>query len=309
VSADSPFESSLDAEKNLRAELISHFNLSATAIDKIYEAMETTELSFSETAMRLGLVTAEQVAAAIKIIQGEVEPGEAGLIETALRRVALNRQVVLRQGERVNPGERLILAHEPENPRSERLRALRTELLLLNEETRRSNVIPILSPGAGEGRSQLSAELAISFAQLGRRTLLVDADLRKPQQHVLFSSANEHGLNQAVARNEKPNYHPVKGLPQMHLLTAGPIPPNPLELLSDGRFEKLLSDWRNYYEFVVIDTPPVSKCADGLAVATIAGRVLVLSRAQRTSYKDIREMLRRLAPTQSKILGAVLNHF
>jgi protein-tyrosine kinase len=309
VSADSPFESSLDAEKNLRAELISHFNLSATAIDKIYEAMETTDLSFSETALRLGYVTAEQVAAAIKIIRGEVEPDETGLIENALRRVALNRQVVLRQGERVKPGESLVLAHDPDNPRSERLRALRTELLLLNEETRRANIIPILSPGAGEGRSQLAAELAISFAQLGRRTLLVDADLRKPQQHVLFSTANEHGLFQAVAQNEKPNYHPVTGLPQMHVLTAGPIPPNPLELLSDGRFEKLLSDWRNYYEFVVIDTPPISQCADGLAVATIAGRVLVLSRAQRTSYKDIREMLRRLAPTQSKILGAVLNHF
>ena len=309
MNADSPFESSLDAEKNLRAELISQFNLSAAAIDKIYAAMETTDLSFSEAAMRLGLVTAEQVAAATKIIRDGVEPEEAGLIETALRRVSLDRQVVLKEGERVKPGERLILVHDPDNPRSERLRALRTELLLLNEETRRANVIPILSPGAGEGRSQLSAELAISFAQLGRRTLLVDADLRKPQQHVFFSAANETGLFQAVTRNERPNYHPVKGLSQMHLLTAGPIPPNPLELLSDGRFEKLLSDWRNYYEFVVIDTPPVSKCADGLAVATIAGRVLVLSRAQRTSYKDIREMLRRLAPTQSKILGAVLNHF
>jgi receptor protein-tyrosine kinase len=309
VSADSPFESSLDAEKNLRAELISNFNLSATAVDKIYEAMETTDSSFSETAMRLGYVTAEQVATARKIVRGEVEPDQTGLIENALRRVALNRQLIVRQGERVKPGESLVLAHDPDNPRSERLRALRTELLLLNEETRRANIIPILSPGAGEGRSQLAAELAISFAQLGRRTLLVDADLRKPQQHVLFSTANEHGLFQAVAQNEKLNYHPVTGLPQMHVLTAGPIPPNPLELLSDGRFEKLLSDWRNYYEFVVIDTPPISQCADGLAVATIAGRVLILSRAQRTSYKDIQEMLRRLAPTQSKILGAVLNHF
>jgi protein-tyrosine kinase len=95
----------------------------------------------------------------------------------------------------------------------------------------------------------------------------------------------------------------------MHLLTAGPVPPNPLELLSDGRFEKLVAEWRNNYEFLVLDTPPVSKCADGLAVATLAGRVLVLSRAQHTSYKSTRELMRRLATTQSKILGAVLNHF
>ena len=95
----------------------------------------------------------------------------------------------------------------------------------------------------------------------------------------------------------------------MHLLTAGEIPPNPLELLSDGRFEKLMADWRNNYEFLVLDTPPVSQCADGLAIATLAGRVLVLSRAQHTPYKNTREMLRRLATTQSRILGAVMNHF
>jgi Mrp family chromosome partitioning ATPase len=82
-----------------------------------------------------------------------------------------------------------------------------------------------------------------------------------------------------------------------------------LELLSDGRFEKLLSEWRNNYEFIVIDTPPVSHCADGLAVASLAARVLIVSRSQHTSYKNTREMLRRLATTQSTILGAVLNHF
>jgi protein-tyrosine kinase len=166
-----------------------------------------------------------------------------------------------------------------------------------------------VSPGAGEGRSQLSAELAIAFAQLGRRTLLVDADLRNPQLHSLFGAMNEHGLSRTISSFEKPIYHPVAGLPQMHLLTAGPPPPNPLELLSDGRFEKLVTEWRNGYEFLVFDTPPVSKFADGLAVATLAGRVLILSRAQHTSYASTTSLLRRLATTQSRILGAVLNHF
>jgi protein-tyrosine kinase len=101
----------------------------------------------------------------------------------------------------------------------------------------------------------------------------------------------------------------VLGLPQMHVLTAGPVPPNPLELLSDGRFEKLFTEWRNGYEFLVLDTPPISKCADGIAVATLAGRVLVLSRAQHTTYASTRDMLRRLATTQSRILGAVVNHY
>ena len=170
-------------------------------------------------------------------------------------------------------------------------------------------MVAILSPGSGEGRSQLCAELAISFAQLGRRTLLVDTDMRKPQQHVLFGASYGDGLSQAIARNEKPCYHPVAGLPTMHLLTAGPIPKNPLELLSDGRFSNLLAEWQNSYEFIVLDTPPVAQCADGLAVATMAARALVLSRAKHTTYRSTKALLRRLESTQSRLLGAVINHF
>ena len=87
------------------------------------------------------------------------------------------------------------------------------------------------------------------------------------------------------------------------------MPPNPLELLSDGRFTKLLNDWRNSYEFVVLDTPPISQCADGLAIATAAARALVLSRAKHTTFDSTRSLLRRLETTQSRLLGAVINHF
>jgi receptor protein-tyrosine kinase len=271
--------------------------------------MQSMGTTFVDAAGRLGILKPETLEQALLKIRSGRSPDEAGMIETAIRRIASDRRVVLRQGERVTPSPKLILAHDPENPRSERLRALRTELLLLHETGPGANMVAVLSPGPGEGRSQLCGELAISFAQLGRRTLLVDADMRKPQQHVLFGSTNEHGLSQAIAHNEKPYYHPVTGLPFMHLLTAGPIPPNPLELLSDGRFSNLLNEWRNSYEFIVLDTPPVAQCADGLAVATMAARALVLSRAQHTTYKSTRALLRRLASTQSRLLGAVINHF
>jgi receptor protein-tyrosine kinase len=273
--------------------------------------MQSMNITFADAATRLGLLEPDEIEEAVLKVQATTAhpEEETGLVETAIRRIASDRRVVLRQGERVKPGPRLIIAHDQDNPRSERLRALRTELLLLHEVGRGANMVAVVSPGAGEGRSQLSAELAISFAQLGRRTLLVDADMRKPQQHVLFGSSNEHGLSQAIAHNEKPFFHPVLGLPLMHLLTAGPVPPNPLELLSDGRFANLLSDWRNAYEFVVLDTPPVTQCADGLAIATMAARVLVLSRAQHTTFKQTKQLMRRLATTQSKLLGAVINHF
>ena len=213
---------------------------------------------------------------------------------------------VERQAE---PSPRLVLAHSPYHPRSEQIRMLRTELLLRHEANENANVVAVLSPCAAEGRSQLSAELAIAFAQLGRPTLLVDADLRRPQQHVLFNADNSLGLSQAIAREQVPRFQTVKGLPSLFLLTAGVPPPNPLELLSDRCFETMAGEWRQHFQFVVLDTPPVSQYADGLAVATITGRVLSLSRARHTPYRDTRDMMRRLGATQSRILGAVINHF
>ena len=298
-----------NSQTHLHAALISELGLTDVTVERIYEGMQTTGTSFADAATRLGILEPELIEKALLKIRSGRSDEEAGMIETAIRRIAADKRVVLRQGERVSPGSQLIIAHDADNPRSERLRALRTELLLLHETGPGANMVAVLSPEPGEGRSQLCGELAISFAQLGRRTLLVDADMRKPQQHVLFGSTNQHGLSQAIGHNEKPYFHPVSGLPFMHLLTAGPIPPNPLELLSDGRFSKLLAEWRNSYEFIVIDTPPVARYADGLAVATMAARALVLSRAQHTTYKSTRALLRRLATTQSRLLGAVINHF
>jgi len=207
------------------------------------------------------------------------------------------------------PDNRLLIAHDPYDPRCEKIRALRTELLLRRESPDEADIVALLSPCAGEGRSQLAAELAISFAQLGRPTLLVDADLRRPQQHLLFGIDNRKGLSQAIEFGEKPHLHTVKNLPRMSLLTAGGVPANPLELLLSRNFSNLIEDWRNNFEFVIVDTAPVTHFSDALAVASLVGRVLALSRAQHTPYKETQDMLRRLTATRSQVLGAVISHF
>lgn len=211
--------------------------------------------------------------------------------------------------ETVEPEGRLTTHHDPHDPRRETLRALRTELLLRRESMDRADVVALLSPCSGEGRTQLAAELAIAFAQTGHRTLLVDADLRRPQQHLLFGVQNDRGLSQAIEFGEQPLLYSIKGLARMSLLTAGNLPADPLELLSSRRFDALIEEWRDTFEFVVIDTAPVHQYSDGLAVASLAGRVLALSRAQHTPFKAMQDMLQRLAATRSQILGAVVNHF
>ena len=304
----------LDAEPSgedidLKTALVSRFKLSPEKVRAVQDLMPQESLSFVDAALRLGFVTPDQIDDALVWAKRGQSAAGGSLFETAIRKIADNRQVVLAQGEMVKPGPQLILAHDPDSARSEKIRALRTELLLLSEASSGANIIALLSASSGEGRSQLAAELAISFSQLGRRTLLVDADLRQPTQHILFGSTNENGLGEAISRGQKAWFHPVNGLPQLSLLTAGTTPPNPLELLSDGRFSRILQDWRKSFEFVILDTPPIKDYADGLAIATLAGKVIVLSRAQHTSYNETRELLRRLGSTQSQILGAVINHF
>jgi protein-tyrosine kinase len=307
VNARSPEADAVDSKTESRTRQVEKYGLTAEVAERIYTLMNGTGMSFVDAGLELGLIQPGQVPNNVLSVRKTTE--DPGLIQKAVERASSQGQLVLRQGEEVTPGPDLKIAFDTANPRNERMRALRTELLLLSGATKRANVFALLSPDAGEGRSQLCAELAISFAQLGRRTLLVDADMRNPRQHVMFASSNEFGLSHVISLNARPYVHPVKGLPHMFLLTAGARPSNPLELLSDGRYEKLLNEWRTSYEFVVIDTPPVSKYADGIAVATLVGRVVIVSRAQHTSFKHTREMMRRLTTTRAQVLGGIISHF
>jgi len=311
VASNATQDETAPAHADLNEAMIARLGLSSETLHAVSELMQERNLSFSEAAVRLGFATQIDVAEALAEVAPAKPAGEqaAGLIENAIRKIAENRQVIVRQGPTVKIGPPLVHALDADNPRSEKIRALRTEILLLSNASSSANIIALLSPGASEGRSQLAAELAISFSQLGRRTLLVDADLRKPAQHVLFGSLNTTGLADAISRNQKPLFHPVESLPHLSLLTSGVVTSNPLELFSDAQFQKMIHDWRKSFDFVLLDTPPVESYADSLAIATLAGRVLLVSRAQRTTFRSTSDMLRRLATTQSHILGGVINHF
>jgi protein-tyrosine kinase len=291
-------------------ELIRQWRLSSEDVARIRETMRTTQFGFTEAARHIGIVTQEQIEATVERVRSRSVTHSLSVVEGAIRREEFAHSVIVRSAGKVKPGIDFVQVHDPGNPRCEQLRALRTELLLLfSAGGNQSNMIALLSPGAEEGRSQLSAELAIAFAQLGRRTLLVDADLRRPRQHTLFGADNQWGLAQSLAYGEPLPLHSVEGLPHLSLLTSGPTVSTPLELLSDGRFDYLMAQWRNKFDFVVIDTPPLTQYSDALAIARSAGAVLLLSRAETTAHREMGELLRRLASTQCRILGAVINRF
>jgi capsular exopolysaccharide synthesis family protein len=252
--------------------------------------------------------TSEGTAGPADIGERRNSPDELTPTEAAMTR-APARALVLRQGAAGAPGPTLRACFDAALPRHDALGALRTELLLLHEGRKHSNVVPVLSAESGEGRSQLAAELAVCFAQLGRSTLLVDADLRSPMQHVMFNVSAPFGLAEAIEQRGKPLLHSISQLPKMYLCPAGTATQNPLDLLSEGHFMRLLSEWSRAYEFIVIDTPPALRYADSLAIASIVRRVLYLARTQHTSMKAASELLRRLEATRANVLGAVMQDF
>jgi protein-tyrosine kinase len=288
--------------------LIDQFGLSDEAAQQIRGMMQSEDLPCSEAAALSGLLTSEQLEEAAKWSERQEQGSGGGLIESALRRSKGQLVPKPRLDEpEFKPGPQLVFAHDPYSARSEKIRALRTELLMLANA--QAMTLAVVGSGAKEGRSLLAAELALAFAQMKRRTLLVDADMRNPTQHLLFQTGNSYGLAQIIDGTQAGLMYRIEGFPSMALLTAGTIPANPLELLSDSRFTRLANSWRQQYEYIIIDTPPISRYADGLTVATLAQRVLVVSRSKATTFKDLKETLRRIALTQSQVLGAVINDF
>lgn len=304
-------QSSGQFDREVADALIVLFRLPDEAIASITTSAKSLHVSFCEAALHTGLVTQTELDQALEWVRRQSANQGRGIIEEALRRNSANRRdVVLWEGERLLPGKELILAHDPYSRRSEAIRSLRTELLMRTSGRRGSVGFALLSCDPGEGRSQLCAELAIAFAQLGSRTLLIDADMRRPRQHLLFGADNQVGLAQALTDGKSTALlRGIEGLAQMALLTSGTPPPNPLELLSGSRFERLMAEWRRAYEFILIDTPPASLFSDGLPIATSAGHVLVLGRKNSTSFKAMTELQRKLQTTNARVLGAVMNSF
>jgi receptor protein-tyrosine kinase len=290
--------------------LIAHLGLSQSDVARITEAMNAQGCSFEEAAHHLNLATQKDSADVKAWLLARAGGASGDIFERAVRKVRFSNTTALtvRQGivHRSGPLQHTkVVGH----PRNEQISSLCTDLLLLNDSTQRSKPFAFVSPGRYEGRSQLCAELAIAFARLGRRTLLVDADFRNPRQHVLFESDNQWGLSQALTQDGAPYLNTVEGLPQLTVLTSGPIPDNPLELLSQSRLAQLTTSLSNQYDFIVIDTPAVSQYPDALQVASLIRHVVAVGRAGVTPFKDMKDMLRRLAVANAATLGAVFNRF
>ncbi len=189
----------------------------------------------------------------------------------------------------------------------EAYKALRANFVFSMAATKK-NVVAISSANPGEGKSTTTANIALSLAQTGKKILLIDADMRKPVQHLTFKLKNKKGLSDVLANIRKIEEVVQKShIENLYVLTSGPKPPNPSELLSSESFGEMMDKLSKEYDYVIIDTPPVNVVSDAMTISDyIAGIVLVI-RHNFTRYEDMNRAIKQIQLADSDILGFVLN--
>jgi receptor protein-tyrosine kinase len=283
----------LRSDRLIGAILVEEGKLTPKEIDRVLDTQRAAGVRFGEAAVRMGLITDNDVRFALA------------------KQYDFPHLVRDTEAKGIQPSNELVAAFAPFHPRTEELRALRTQLLIrwYNPEQGR-NALVIVSPGSGEGRSYLAANLAVVFSQLGARTVLVDADLRAPRQHEIFGLPPGHGLSSLLSgRGENKATFPIHGLDRLSVLPAGPLPPNPQELLSRPAFGALMKNLQSSFDVVIVDTPPARQFADAQSIAHRAGDALVVARKDHTAVSSTSKVVKELAGTGARVVGSIINAY
>jgi tyrosine-protein kinase Etk/Wzc len=204
-------------------------------------------------------------------------------------------------------GGELITA--PSSPFSEAIRSLRTALSVA-VASRRPRTILVTSALGSAGKSTITYNLGVAYAQQGARVLLIDCDLRNPDLHRFFSWPATQGLTEACADIDSPNLPPLvqhSHLPTLSLLPAGEPPELPAEFFASPAFEKLLKKVSGAFDYVLLDSPPILAVSDASVIATKVSAVIAIVRSRNTTKLAVSALAQALQRTDAPVLGFVLN--
>jgi capsular exopolysaccharide synthesis family protein len=197
---------------------------------------------------------------------------------------------------------------EPSSPAAESYRSLRTSLQFARQEQQLRSLV-VTSPGVGEGKTATLANLGVVFAQAGERVVLVSCDLRRPRIGAFFGLDEHKGLSSVLLgeRTLDEALLPVPDHDRLSLLPAGPVPPNPAELLNSAKAREIFTRLRDNFDLILIDSPPVLPVTDAAILSQYADATLMLAAAGQTRRSDLHRAVEKLDQVGATILGTVLN--
>ena len=276
----------------------------------------TLDRRIGEILLRVGRLAPEQIeqTRALQLAKG-ARFGDAavelGLITQADVRWALSQQFhypyALDSAASNRP--ELVVASDPFCTQAEAIRDLRSQLLMgvLSVDHPARRALAIVSPDKGDGKSFFAANMAVAMSQLGARTLLLDADMRTPRQHLVFGMDNASGLSSILSGRAETSLTCASDFPNLYVLPVGTVPPNPLELVLRPAFKLLLREFLSKFDYVLVDTPAAVHGSDVGVIAASCGAALAIGRQGKTSLASLQTLLQSLAQGPAKLAGVVMN--
>lgn len=212
-----------------------------------------------------------------------------------------------KDSRKLNNNSGLIVANNPKSTISEQFRTIRTNLQfsMVDSELK---TMSVTSAGPGSGKSILSANLAATFAQENKKVLIIDSDLRKPTLHKIFNVKNFRGLSTLIT--DKVPLHDVvqeTSVNNLYIITSGPIPPNPSELLRSTRMNQIIEAVKESFDLIIFDTPPVLAVTDAQIITTRTDGALFVVPKGEVKKEQVRKSAELLKNVRANVLGFVFN--
>lgn len=263
--------------------------MGADQVQRVLQEQRRTSKLFGETAIEMGLVRREEVIWALSQQFGFSYSGAA-------------------PGEQAH--EELVMANAPFSDEVECFRNLRSDLsmsVLSPAETDRP-ALAFVSANIGDGKTFVISNLAVAFSQARMRTLIIDADMRSPRLHEVFNVDNRIGLSNVLSgRSAMQVIKPVSYLPNLYMLPAGTLPPNPTELIHQPSFGLLLREAVSKFDVVLVDTPAAVHGTDASVTSARCGAALVVARSGQSRVAPLQQLLERLRKSRVNIAGVMMN--
>ncbi len=284
-----PAAAQLTTDRSIGSIIAETRNLSADQVERILAHQKERGLRFGEAAVALGFASNDDVMHALS--QQFHYPYAAD------------------SQRKANP--ELVSLNQPFGVQAESFRAIRSQIMMrLYNEGQERRALAIVSPDAGDGKSFFAANLAVTLAQLGGRTLLIDADMRGPRQHEVFGIGNAGGLSGVLSgRAETQVIQQIDGVPSLFVLPVGITPPNPLELVERPAFGLLIRELLGKFAHVIVDTPAAAYGSDSEVIAARCGAALVVARQHKSRVASLQELVMNLSESPARLAGVIFNEY